>query len=210
MIDFFDNPPLDLFTIICHTGGAQGSDYYFKKIGEEFGIKSIDYSYKTSYHKSDQKVEISEEDYHEGVSEIKKANRWLGRFGINKYMNLLARNWAQVKYSSEIFAIGRIVDPGKKGAKYYSKAKYQSVEGGTGYAVQMGINNKKPIFVFDQIKNDWFRWSYSSMSFVKLNEVPTISCQNFAGIGTREINEFGIKSIRDIYKKTWLVNGLTR
>jgi hypothetical protein len=193
--DLFSTPVLDLTNRTCHSGGAQGSDTYWENIGETFGVKTKAYSYKTSYHVGKNKVEISDEDFQEGVNEINKANKILGRFGIQKYMNLLARNWAQVKYSNQIFAIGYIVDPGKKSPKgYYSKSKIQTVDGGTGYAVQMGINNKKEVYVFDQNTNFWHRWSYSTMSFIPLNDIPKIETQNFAGIGTREINDFGIKA----------------
>lgn len=203
MIDIFDID-IDLSNIICHSGGAEGSDTAWETIGNKFGVRTKAYSYKTSYHKSDNKVEISEDDYNEGVSEINKANKHMDRYGIHKYMNLLARNWAQVKYSSQIFAIGTIVDPGKKSPKgYYSKSKFQTVDGGTGYAVMMGINNKKDVYVFDQLKNNWFRWSYSSMSFIQLSEIPIIKTQNFAGIGTREITSDGLKAIEDVYKKTF-------
>ena len=68
-------------------------------------------------------------------------------------INLLARNWCQVKYSKQVIAIGHILNPGEKSAKgYRCNSKYQSVDGGTGYAVQMAIDNLKEVYVFDQIK----------------------------------------------------------
>jgi hypothetical protein len=119
-------------------------------------------------------------------------------------MNLLARNWAQVKYSTQVFAIGTIVDPGAKSPKgYYSKSKIQTVDGGTGYCCQMAINNLREVYVFDQIKLKWFRWSYSTMSFIELKETPRIRTQNFAGVGTREITADGIKAIEEVYQKTF-------
>ena len=143
-MDLFDKPQIDLTKITCHSGGAEGSDMAWEKIGEKFGVKTRAYSYKTPHHDSPNKVEISDADYQEGIIEVNKANKWLFRFGINKYMNLLARNWSQVKYSNEIFAIGTIVEPGKKGSKgFYNKSKYQVVDGGTAYAVQMGINHNR-------------------------------------------------------------------
>lgn len=204
MRDLFEPDMIDLSNITCHSGGAQGSDTYWENIGETFGVKTNAYSYKTSYHVSKNKVEISDSDFEEGVDQINKANKVLGRFGIQKYMNLLARNWSQVKYSHQIFAIGYIVDPGKKSPKgYYSKSKVQTVDGGTGYAVQMGINNKKDIYVFDQNSNFWYRWSYSTMSYIKMNDTPKITTQDFAGIGTREITQNGIDAIKNVYMKTF-------
>jgi hypothetical protein len=204
MIDLFEDSPIDLSNITCHSGGAEGSDSYWESIGSNFGVKTKAYSYQTKYHTSPNKVEISDEDYQEGVIEVNKANKHMDRYGINKYMNLLARNWAQVKYSTQVFAIGTIVDPGAKSPKgYYSKSKIQTVDGGTGYAVMMAINNLREVYVFDQLKLKWFRWSYSTMSFIELKETPRIRTQNFAGVGTREITADGIKAIDEVYQKTF-------
>jgi hypothetical protein len=204
MIDIFDKNPIDLTNIVCHSGGAEGSDTYWENIGEELGVKTKAYSYKTPKHTSLNKVEISDEDYKEGIVEVNKANKFLNRYGIHKYMNLLARNWAQVKYSKQIFAVGTIIKPGDKNNRgYYNKGKYDIVDGGTGYAVRMGINNEREVYVFDQIKEKWFRWSYSSLRFIDIGKVPSITEQDFAGIGTREILPNGIKAIRDVYELTF-------
>lgn len=203
MIDIFDNKPLDLNNIVCHSGGAVGSDSEWENIGKEFGVKTKAYSYKTPYHISENKVEISDSDYKEGKEEINKANKWLNRYGIHKYMNLLARNWSQVKYSDELIAIGVIVKKGEKSPKGYpNKGKFDMVDGGTGYACQMAINHERPVYVFDQLKDKWFRWSYSSLCYMEC-QCPKISYQNFAGIGTREIKPNGIQAIRDVFSKTF-------
>ena len=204
MIDIFDKNPIDLTSIVCHSGGAEGSDTYWENIGEEFAVKTKAYSYQTKKHTSPNKVEISEDDYKEGIIEVNKANKFLNRYGIHKYMNLLARNWTQVKYSKQIFAVGTIIKPGDKNNRgYYNKGKYDIVDGGTGYAVRMGINNEREVYVFDQIKEKWFRWSYSSLRFVDIGKVPSITEQDFAGIGTREILPNGVKAIRDVYELTF-------
>lgn len=204
MIDIFGNTPIRLDRLVCHSGGAAGADTYWETIGDNYGVKTKAYSYKTKYHTTENKVEISDTDYEEGIKEITKANRTLNRYGIHKFMNLLARNWTQVKYSDEIFAIGIIVEPGKKGSKgFYNKSKFEVVDGGTGYAVQMGINNGKFVYVFEQDKDKWFRWSYTSLKFIEVTKPLKISYENFAGIGTREIKPNGIKAIEEIYKLTF-------
>lgn len=204
MLDFGEIK-LDLTNITCHSGGAKGADFFFfETIGAEYGVKTRAYSYKTEYHKSDNKVEITEEDYKEGIKMVTIANRTLNRYGIAKYMHLLARNWAQVKYSTDIFAIGYIIKPGKKGKKgFYNKSGVEVVDGGTSYAVQMAIDNKKAVFVFEQDLEKWFRWSYTSESFVE-TKVPKINTQDFAGIGTREIKPNGIEAIKEVYNLTFI------
>ena len=199
MIDIFDIKPIDLTNIVCHSGGAEGSDTAWEKIGEKFGVKTRAYSYKTPKHQSPNKVEISDEDYQEGILKVKQANLTLKRWGIEKYMNMLARNWTQVKYSDQIIAIGVIVDPGKRGPKgYYSKSSTQIVDGGTGYATQMAIDEGKPVYIFDQIQEQWFRWSYTTNTFIKCG-TPKLISNNFAGIGTREINKSGIAAIDEFF-----------
>jgi len=204
MIDIFDKTEIDLTNITCHSGGASGSDLHWETVGLTYGVKTKAYSYKTKSHTTPNKVEISEEDYKEGVEEVNKANQILKRFGINKYMNLLARNWAQVKYSSQVFAIGTFVKPGEKDSKgYINKGKIDVVSGGTGYACSMCINCGKELFLFDQVRDRWFRWSYTSNSFILLENCPKITKQNFAGIGTRELKQNGKTQIEQVYKLTF-------
>lgn len=203
MIDIFDKKPINLTKLVCHSGGAEGADTAWENVGEEYGVKTKAYSYKTPKHISVNKVEISDEDYKEGIIEVNKANKYLNRYGIHKYMNLLARNWSQVKYSEQIFAVGTIIKPGDRNTKgYYNKGEYDIVDGGTGYAVMMGVNNQREIFAFDQIRDKWFRWSYSTLQFVEIKDTPVITNNDFAGIGTRELEPNGLKAIRDIYEKS--------
>ena len=207
MIDIFDKKEIDLFNITCHSGGAVGSDTYWEEIGEKFGVKTKAYSYKTKSHTSPNKVEISNEDFIEGVEQVNKANLNLKRYGIHKFINLLARNWSQVKYSDQIFAIGTFIRPGDKNERgYYNKGEIDIVDGGTGYAVMMAVNNKKEVFLFDQIRDRWFRWSYTTNSFVPLENTPKITTNNFAGIGTREIKQNGINQIKAVYNLTFNKN----
>jgi len=189
MIKFFEAKPEE---ITCHSGGAEGADTIWETFATLYGLKIKAWSYKTKYHKSINKAEVSEEDFQEGIEKIKKANKILGRQNIDKFMSLLARNWAQVKYSEEIFAIGRI--------ESYSNG---IVSGGTGWAVAMSIQNTKTVYVYDLIKNKWFKWSYIIDKFIEIKETPIIQSKNFAGIGTRKLTKEGEEAIEDVFKKTY-------
>ena len=182
----------ELQQTICHSGGAIGADTYFEEIGALYGIKTFAYSYKTPSHKSENKVDISETDYLEGVEKIETAFKTLKRKINYKYMNLLSRNWQQVKNADQIFAISKIIFK-----------NIESVSGGTGWAIQMAIDNKKEVYVFDQEQNAWFKWSYSKTKFTILKNSPKITKRNFAGIGARKINENGINAIKELYKQSF-------
>ena len=67
----------------------------------------------------------------------------------------------------------------------------------------MAILNKKIVYVFDQIENSWFRYSYVIDNFIKINEIPEIKTNYFAGIGTRKINENGKQAIKNLLNKNY-------
>src|SRR6478735_6194124 len=115
----------------CHSGGAMGADSCFETIGEHYGIQTFAYSYKTIYHTSKNKVELSESEYQKGILHVNIANETLNKFKFNRYMKLLARCWFQVKNAEQIFAVSTIV----------TRNNLEFVKGGTGWTVQMAIDN---------------------------------------------------------------------
>ena len=185
---------------VNHSGGAVGSDSYWGHVGEQYGVASNHYYYGEKTPEGN--FEISAEDYEEGRYESAKAANynWGYQYATMKD-NRLIRNWAQVKYSDAIFAIGHLVRPGEKISYKKNETRVAvnaCVQGGTGYAVAMAILHGKPVYVYDQERQQWFshidgKWSVS--------QIPILT-KNFAGVGTRELNEFGKKAIEDAYLKT--------
>jgi hypothetical protein len=175
--------------MICHSGGAPGADQCFSDEGERYGVNTIAYSFKNHSTKSKNVKILTEDELKEGMDHVKIANKTLKRRigNISPYVrNLLARDWFQVKNSEAVFAVSSLQDESK-------------VFGGTGWAVQIGIDNDKIIYVFDQNQNKWFRFSYIIHKFIEMNEEPVLT-DNFAGIGTRELNENGKNAITLLYK----------
>jgi len=64
----------------------------------------------------------------------------------------------------------------------------------------MAIQANKPVYVFDQDKKQWF--TKQPGEDWKQCDTPILT-KNFAGIGTREINQYGKDAIRSIYIKTF-------
>jgi hypothetical protein len=188
--------------ISCHSGGAEGADTEFELGCVNMGIPVYAYSWKTERHKSPNKVEISLDDFREGSEKVKSAAKSIGRKGVERHINLLARNWAQVKYSMQVFAVSTIVTPGHTEPKgRVSTAKKEIVAGGTGYAVEMAILHEREVYVFDQVKCEWFVWSYSSERFVPSKE-PLIT-KPFAGIGSRQLTLEGTEAIKSLLKRSF-------
>jgi hypothetical protein len=199
---------MNLDNYINHSGGAIGGDSKWDSIGKSKGF--LNHKHYWSGNKTPiGNTELSKIELEEGIIEVKKTYGILGRPDISKYYNLHGRNWFQVKNADAIFAIGVIVAPGGIDPKgYVNKTKKEIVAGGTGYAVEMAIQHNKPTYVFDQVKNKWFIWKTNTNLFGIIygglfSEIDTpILTKNYAGIGTREINENGIKAIIEVYDKT--------
>lgn len=168
---------------VNHSGGAVGSDSYWGEVGARYGIPSNHYYYGKKTPNGN--VALTKEQFEEGKEKVLKANQTLNRQP-DKYMDLLARNWMQVKNADSVFAIGKITQQG-------------FVDGGTGWAVQMAIDANKPVYVFDQDRNSWFRDNGAQWLPI---DTPTLT-PNFAGIGTRDLKDSGKQAIEQVYEKTF-------
>ena len=120
---------------------------------------------------------------------LNRANQTLKRNF--KGQPLLRRNYLQIKDSDMILAIGNLL-PGNK-----------IVDGGTGWAVQMGIDKGLPVDVFNLKDNSWYTWSKNYNVFQKrtLDYVPTLT-PRYTGIGTRSITQKGIEAIQKVFDKS--------
>jgi len=184
------------------SGGAKGSDIGWESIGNIYGVKTIAFSFKGHRSLSPNTKILTNDELDEGWNNVLESAKHMKRYinRVSPYIkNLLSRNWFQVKYSDSIFAIGKILKPGDIGVKYRNSSDIEVVDGGTGYAVMMAIIKEKPVYIFDQYENEWFKWK--NKKFEK-TDTPLLSIR-FAGIGTRELNENGTKAIKSVYKKTF-------
>lgn len=179
----------------CHSGGALGADMEWETQGEPYGVKTIAYSFYNHKNYSKNPKVLTVEELEEGYSKCRLANKSLKRnFDGIQYpyvKNLLARNWFQVKNSDAVFAIVKgLID------------KHTAL-GGTGWAVQMAIDCDKPVFIYHQGESPmdgsrgWKRYM-PIVGFERIDEIPKLT-ENFAGIGTRDINEFGKTAIKEVY-----------
>lgn len=190
----------------CYSGGAAGADTIFKETGLAFGIRTIEYR---------------PEDYNQAPIElrnevdiaVKNACEALKRpFQPDKpYYGLIARDYFQALNSDAIFAISRLVNPNHTDSRgFINKSNKTVVSGGTGYACEMAIQMKKPVFVFDMnSEHGWYYWEYDTHQFhpviiksITYPHIPKLT-HNFAGIGSRDVTEAGIKAIEDLFLRTF-------
>lgn len=182
-----------------YSGGAVGSDTEWANVANQYGVgRTINYRPETLDILTPEQMQEVETQY------AAAANR-LGRklLDANSYAGkLVRRDYLQAKAADGIFGIGHILRPGEKNSKdYVVRSTIPSVDGGTGYAVQMAIDLHKPVHVYDQVYKQWYKFDYNDNTFVA-EDTPTLT-PNFAGIGTRQLSEDGKQAIRDVFEKTF-------
>lgn len=178
-------------TFVMHSGGAEGADSYWNKVAKTYGIRAENY----------RPYDINESNRTKAHIKVIKANKSLKRTYPLKptatrdekataYANkLILRDWLQVKDADAVFAIGTL--------------RENDVEGGTGWAVQMAIDEGKPVYVFNQKDNLWYEYNPELEAFAPLSETPILTPQ-FAGIGTSEnLTEQGKEAIRSVFEATF-------
>ena len=174
------------------SGGANGSDMYWQNLGAKYGVRVKAFSFEAHGKRNTARVVLNNEQLKQADVFLHKANKTLKRhFPTSKSFvnNLLRRNWYQVKDTNGVFAIGRL------------SASRSTVEGGTGWAVQMVVDSKKPVYVFDTVKSSWQRYEYSKKKFISC-KAPKLTL-NFTGIGTRALPENGKAAIEQIFEGTF-------
>lgn len=182
---------------VNHSGGAMGSDTVWGETGAQYGVESRHYYHGRKTPSGN--VAISEDAFKEGIHHVQMAASSLGRYGYEKYMDLLSRNWQQVKNADAVFAIGRFSDKSFRAA---DGTEYRLVDGGTGWAVQMAVDVNKPIYFFDQSSEKWYAFDFEGKrDWRELADAPSLT-KNFAGIGTRQITDIGRQAIASVYKTT--------
>ena len=175
------------------TGGANGSDTHWQNVGASFGIRVKAFSFQGHGKRSSDRVVLTDEQLKQADEYLHRANKTLKRhFPTSKRFvnNLLRRNWYQVKDTNGVFAVGKL------------SANRRIVEGGTGWAVQMAIDTKKPVYVFDTTSNSWHRYTYEKEKFISCDKTPRLSL-NFTGIGTRDLQDKGKAAIEKIFEETF-------
>jgi len=181
---------------INYSGGANGADMTWDKIGREFGVT------KHAHWRPHDLKDLSPEDQVLSMKAVISAAEVLKRPSSFKDTELVQRNWLQVVNAEAIYAISRIIEPGGFDKGFINKSGKQVVSGGTGWAVEMAIQIGKPVAVFDMNTNKWYWWVSAESKF-KLSTDTVILTRLFAGISSRFISLDGIKAIRDVYTATF-------
>jgi KaiC/GvpD/RAD55 family RecA-like ATPase len=173
------------------SGGAKGAEATFGECAERWGLAEQNYSFEGHTLRDRQRgvVILSEAELRRGDFSLVYVSKRLGRVlsEIPLVRNVLQTIWYQINAAREVFVIGHIQDDG-------------TVRGGTGWGAELARLWKKPLYVFDQNKRTWFRWSGSAWEMIT---APIISSESFAGIGTQNLTDDGKQAIADLFQRSF-------
>ena len=173
------------------SGGGKGAEAEFGACAERWGMTEVNYSFEghTYLERSRGVVMLAEDDLKKGDFSLVYVSKRLGRVlsEIPLVRSILQTIWHQINSANQVFVVGVIqLD--------------NTVRGGTGWGAELARLWKKPLFVYDQPKKAWFRWSGTAWEIAAM---PVILSESFAGIGTQSLNEDGRQAIRDLFLRSF-------
>jgi len=176
---------------ILFSGAAPGAEAEFGACAERHGIEEVNFTFDGHTEARRRGIRVlNHEELQAGDVSLEYVSRLMNRRYtegpvIRKILQTL---WYQVNHGQEIYIIGIIQQD-------------KTVRGGTGWGAEFAKLCNKPLFVFDQDRNGWFRWTGSDWATV--GETPTITHPHFTGTGTRQIRDNGKRAIEDLFTKSF-------
>ena len=205
---------LDPKQCVLFSGGAAGTEQFFGAQAEAWGIEEVNYSFDGHQieRKRGVRVLTSEELALKDVS-LTYVSRLMGREYTRAplFRKVLQSICWQVSSGRdvEVDASGRIMlSPEVRAAVGIDKEVVvvgniqpdQTVKGGTGWGAEFAKICNKPLLVFDQDQDGWYRWLNDA--WVKVEE-PVIEHTHFTATGTRFMEANGRKAISDLFARSF-------
>jgi hypothetical protein len=174
---------------VLYSGGLLGAEAAFGAAAERHGVAEVNFTFEGREVARDRGLRslTPEELLHGDVSLEYVSKLMHRRYPNTSYIKrVLQTIWHQVNNGQEIYVVGAVLED-------------DTVKGGTGWGAEFAKLCNKPLFVFDQERSEWVRWTGSAWEA----HVPTITHPHFAGTGTRHLTDAGKKAIDDLFKRTF-------
>ena len=173
---------------ILFSGAAQGAEASFGECAERYGIEEVNFTFEGHSDARTRGIRVltSTELKHGDVS-LAYVSRLMNRRYPDTplFRKVLQSIWHQVNNGQDIFLVGKIQPDG-------------TVVGGTGVSAEYAKFFNKPLFVFDQQRDGWFRWTGEAWEPAR---VPVIGNPLFTGTGTRFLEASGRAAIDDLFRR---------
>lgn len=178
---------------ILFSGGANGAEAAFGENAERYGIEEVNFTFEGHGRVRQRGLRfLNHEELKHGDVSLEYVSRLMNRryTDSRKIRKILQSIWYQVNNAQEIFVVGEIL-PDK------------TVKGGTGWGAEFAKLCNKPLFVFDQKQNRWFRWEHMDWQACPEGQEPVIGHVHFAGTGTRFLEDNGRQAIDKLFARSF-------
>ena len=178
---------------ILFSGGAAGAEAEFGACAERYGLDEVNFTFEGHPMVRRRGVRVlNHEELLGGDVSLAYVSRLMHRrytdsATIRKVLQTL---WYQINHGQEIYVIGAILED-------------QTVRGGTGWAAEFAKLCNKPLYVFDQEQNGWFRWTGEQWESASGAEQPVVNHPHFTGTGTRHLADNGKRAIEDLFARSF-------
>jgi len=172
-----------------YSGGASGSEAIFGELAEAWGVKEVNFTFEGHQQLRERgRYMLSSHEMSAGDVSLLYVSRRLNRTFSEGTMirRVLQSLWHQVSRAQQVFVVGEIQDDG-------------TVKGGTGWSVELARMWHKNLWVFDQEKQGWFRWTGDSWN----RGVPVIESPHFCGTGSRSLKDETKVALRGLYERSF-------
>jgi hypothetical protein len=178
---------------ILFSGGAPGAEAEFGESAERHGVEEVNFTFDGHQIARSRGVRVLN---HEELLTGDVSLAYLSKLMHRRYVEgptlrkVLQTLWYQVNSGQEIYVVGTIQDD-------------DTVRGGTGWGAEFAKLCNKPLHVFDQDRDGWFRWSGSAWDALSGAALPVIDHPHFTGTGTRTMRENGRQAIEQLFDRSF-------
>jgi hypothetical protein len=178
---------------ILFSGGAPGAESEFGACAERHGIEEVNFTFEGHKIGRHRGVRVlNHEELQAGDVSLAYVSKLMHRRYTDSptLRKVLQTMWYQVNNGQEIYVIGTILADG-------------TVRGGTGWGAEFAKLCNKPLHVFDQEKNSWYRWTGEDWQQRGATDGPLVTHVHFTGTGTRRIEANAKRAIEDLFTRSF-------
>ena len=180
---------LDPIKITMYAGGHRGTEEYFGKSAEKWGMQEVTLNFDGHdiNHERGLRMLSDEELSRGGVSPDIITKRMERSFAKTTFMQKIFQVQFHIINSGyQVFAVGWLLSNG-------------TVKGGTGWGVELAKLFNRPVHLFEQERKEWVSWVNNEW----VTEDPVICHKTLAVTGTRYLSDEGKQAIDELFERSF-------